>query len=56
MISGYGNIEMVVIVIKYGVYDFIEKFFKLDCLFFLMEWVLEVVYLKCENEILKCKV
>lgn len=32
MILGYGNIEMVVYVIKFGVYDFIEKLFKIDWL------------------------
>lgn len=45
MISGYGNIEMVVVSIKVGVYDYIEKPFKVDCFIMMVCCVIEVVRL-----------
>lgn len=53
MISGYGNIEIVVFVMKMGVYDFIEKFFKVDNFILIVECVIEVLRLCWENFELK---
>ena len=56
LISGHGNIEMAVNAIKKGAFYFIEKPFKSEKLFLLIERALENAYFKKEYEVLKNKV
>ncbi|MBI1954302.1 MAG: sigma-54-dependent Fis family transcriptional regulator [Proteobacteria bacterium] len=53
MISGHGTIETAVHAIKKGAYDFIEKPFQTERLFFIIERALESARLKKENDVLK---
>lgn len=56
MISGHGTIETAVNAIKHGAYDFIEKPFKSDRLFVMIERALEAAKLRKENDSLRSKV
>lgn len=56
MISGHGTIETAVSAIKQGAYDFIEKPFKSDRLFLMIERALETAKLRKENASLRTKV
>jgi len=56
MISGHGTIETAVNAIKQGAYDFIEKPFKSDRLFLMIERALETAKLRKENATLRTKV
>jgi two-component system nitrogen regulation response regulator NtrX len=55
MISGHGTIETAVNAIKKGAYDFIEKPFKSDRLFLMMDRAFEAAALKRENKTLKAQ-
>src|SRR3954464_3177301 len=55
MISGHGTIETAVEAIKIGAYDFIEKPFKADRLFLIVDRALESARLKRENEELRLR-
>ncbi len=56
MISGHGTIETAVSAIKQGAYDFIEKPFKSDRLFLMIERALETSKLRRENASLRTKI
>lgn len=56
MISGHGTIETAVSAIKLGAYDFIEKPFKSDRLFLMIERALETARLRQENASLRTQV
>lgn len=56
MISGHGTIETAVSAIKQGAYDFIEKPFKSDRLFLMIERALETAKLRRENASLRTRV
>jgi len=53
LISGHGNIEMAVNAIKKGAFYFVEKPFKSEKLFLLIERALENAFLKKEYEVYK---
>ena len=53
LISGHGNIEMAVNSIKKGAFYFIEKPFKSEKLFLLIDRALEIAFLKKEYEVYK---
>ena len=55
LISGHGNIEMAVNAIKKGAFYFIEKPFKSEKLFLLIDRALENAFLKKEYEVYKNK-
>ena len=56
MISGHGNIETAVSAIKRGAYDYIEKPFKSDQLFLVVDRAIETARLRRENEELRLRV
>jgi len=56
MISGHGNIETAVSAIKRGAYDYIEKPFKSDRLFLVVDRAIETARLRRENEELHLRV
>ena len=56
LISGHGNIEMAVNSMRKGAFYFVEKPFKSEKLFLLIERALENAFLKSEYEILKNEV
>lgn len=56
MISGHGNIETAVSAIKRGAFDYIEKPFKSDQLFLVVERSIETARLRRENEELRLRV
>ena len=56
MISGHGNIETAVSAIKRGAYDYIEKPFKSDQLFLVVNRAIETARLRRENEELRLRV
>ena len=56
MISGHGNIETAVAAIKRGAFDYIEKPFKSDQLFLVVERAIETARLRRENEELRLRV
>ncbi len=53
MMSGHGTIETAVSAIKIGAYDFIEKPFKSDRLFLVLERAMEAARLRRENQELR---
>ncbi len=55
MISGHGNIETAVSAIKRGAYDYIEKPFKSDQLFLVVDRAIENARLRRENEELRLR-
>ena len=55
IISGHGNIEIAVIAIKQGAYDFIEKPFNIDHLLVVIKRAFETSRLRHENSMLKQK-
>ena len=56
LISGHGNIEMAVNSMRKGAFYFVEKPFKSEKLFLLIERALENAFLRSEYEILKSEV
>ncbi len=55
MMSGHGTVETAVAAIKLGAYDFIEKPFKTDRLYLVVERAIEAARLRRENEELKIR-
>lgn len=55
IISGHGNIEIAVVAVKQGAYDFIEKPFNTDHLMVVVNRALETSRLRSENSALRSK-
>jgi two-component system nitrogen regulation response regulator NtrX len=55
MISGHGTVETAVAAIQAGAYDFIEKPFKIDRLYLVVQRAIEAAHLRRENAVLRAK-